>query len=127
VFFPDAFTGIYVSLGGFVGVLWTDLFPVVLKMTIVISVAWYGVHAVGGMPQLLAGLAARRAAAGPGASDITALLPDFSRGFASEALWTLPVITFVVHLTVQWWAFWYPGAEPGGGDTSRNGIFQRKG
>jgi len=107
------FTGIYVSLGGLWGVLWTDLFQFVLKMAIVISVAWFGVRAVGGMPQLLAKLAERRAALGSGASDITALLPDFSRGFASEAVWTLPVITFVVHLTVQWWAFWYPGAEPG--------------
>ena len=126
VFFLMPFTGIYVSLGGLWGVLWTDLFQFVLKMAIVISVAWYGIHAVGGMPQLLAALAARRAAAGPGASDITALLPDFSRGFASEALWTLPVITFVVHLTVQWWAFWYPGAEPGGGGYIAQRIFSAK-
>ena len=69
VFFLMPFTGIYVSLGGLWGVLWTDLFQFVLKMAIVISVAWYGIHAVGGMPQLLAALAARRAAAGPGASD----------------------------------------------------------
>src|SRR3989440_10861938 len=126
VFFLMPFTGIYVSLGGLWGVLWTDLFQFALKMAIVISVAWYGIHAVGGMPQLLAALAARRAAAGPGASDITALLPDFSRGFASEALWTLPVITFVVHLTVQWWAFWYPGAEPGGGGYIAQRIFSAK-
>src|SRR6266481_2810156 len=98
VFFLMPFTGIYVSLGGLWGVLWTDLFQFVLKMAIVISVAWYGVRAVGGMPQLLAKLAERRAAAGTGASDITALLPDFSRGLTGEALWTLPVITFVVHL-----------------------------
>jgi Na+/proline symporter len=126
VFFLMPFTGIYVSLGGLWGVLWTDLFQFVLKMAIVISVAWYGVHAVGGMPQLLATLAARRAAVGPGASDITALLPDFSRGVTSEALWTLPVITFVVHLAVQWWAFWYPGAEPGGGGYIAQRIFSAK-
>jgi solute:Na+ symporter, SSS family len=92
----------------------------------VISVAWYGVHAVGGMPQLLSALAAKRAAAGAGASDITALLPDFSRGLTGEALWTLPVITFVVHLAVQWWAFWYPGAEPGGGGYIAQRIFSAK-
>jgi Na+/proline symporter len=108
------------------GVLWTDLFQFVLKMAIVISVAWFGVRAVGGMPQLLAQLAERRAALGSGASDITALLPDFSRGFASEAVWTLPVITFVVHLAVQWWAFWYPGAEPGGGGYIAQRIFSAK-
>jgi Na+/proline symporter len=126
VFFLMPFTGVYVALGGLWGVLWTDLFQFVLKMAIVIAVAWYGVHAVGGMTQLLAVLAARRAAAGPGASDITALLPDFSRGFTSEALWTLPVITFVMHLAVQWWAFWYPGAEPGGGGYIAQRIFSAK-
>jgi SSS family solute:Na+ symporter len=126
VFFLMPFTGIYVSLGGLWGVLWTDLVQFVLKMSIVTGVAWYGVHAAGGMQQLLATLAARRAAAGPGASDITALLPDFSRGLTGEALWTLPVITFVVHLAVQWWAFWYPGAEPGGGGYIAQRIFSAK-
>ncbi len=126
VFFLMPFTGIYVSLGGLWGVLWTDLFQFILKMAIVIAVAWYGVHAVGGMPQLLAKLAAKRALEGSHASDITALLPDFSRGFTGEALWTLPVITFVVHLAVQWWAFWYPGAEPGGGGYIAQRIFSAR-
>jgi len=126
VFFLMPFTGIYVSLGGLWGVLWTDLFQFVLKMAIVIAVAWYGVHAVGGMPQLLEKLAAKRSLVGPQASDITALLPDFSRGLTSEALWTLPVITFVVHLAVQWWAFWYPGAEPGGGGYIAQRIFSAR-
>ena len=126
VFFLMPFTGIYVSLGGLWGVLWTDLFQFVLKMAIVIAVAWYGVHAVGGMPQLLEKLAAKRSLAGPHASDITALLPDFSRGLTGEALWTLPVITFVVHLAVQWWAFWYPGAEPGGGGYVAQRIFSAR-
>src|SRR5258706_12489308 len=94
VFFLMPFAGIYVSVGGLWGVLWTDLFQFVLKMAIVISVAWYGVRAVGGMPQLLAKLAERRAALGSGASDITALLPDFSRGLSGEALVTLPLIPF---------------------------------
>ena len=126
VFFLMPFTGIYVSLGGLWGVLWTDLFQFVLKMAIVIAVAWYGVQAAGGMPQLLQQLAAKRELAGPHASDITALLPDFSRGFTGEALWTLPVITFVVHLAVQWWAFWYPGAEPGGGGYIAQRIFSAR-
>src|SRR5579883_2573721 len=81
VLFLVPFTGFYVALGGLWGVLWTDLFQFILKMAIVIAVAWYGVRAVGGMPQLLAQLAAKRAQVGPHASDITGLLPDFSRGF----------------------------------------------
>jgi Na+/proline symporter len=126
VFFLIPFTGFYVSLGGLWGVLWTDLFQFVLKMGIVIAVAYYGVEAAGGMHAMLAKLASMRAAAGPGASDITAIFPDFSRGLTAEAIWTLPVLTFLVHLCVQWWAFWYPGSEPGGGGYIAQRIFSAR-
>src|ERR1035437_102067 len=126
IFFLIPFTGFYVSLGGLWGVLWTDLFQFVLKMSIVIGVAYYGVKAAGGMHAMLATLASMRAAAGPQAADITAIFPDFSRGLTAEALWTLPVLTFLVHLSVQWWAFWYPGAEPGGGGYIAQRIFSAR-
>jgi Na+/proline symporter len=126
IFFLMPFTGIYVALGGLWGVLWTDVFQFVLKMGIVIAVAWYGVQAAGGMHMLLARLAAQRAAAGPGAGDITSMLPDFSRGLFSSEVWALPVMTFLVLLCVQWWAFWYPGAEPGGGGYIAQRIFSAK-
>jgi Na+/proline symporter len=106
--------------------LWTDLFQFVLKMAVVIAVAYYGVAAAGGMQAMLAKLAAMRAAAGPGASNITGMFPDFSRGLTAEAIWTLPVLTFLVHLCVQWWAFWYPGAEPGGGGYVAQRIFSAR-
>jgi SSS family solute:Na+ symporter len=126
IFFIIPFTGIYAAMGGLWGVLWTDFFQFVLKMGLVIGVAWYAVQAVGGMDAMLARLAAARAAAGPGAADITAFFPDFSRGLTAEALWTLPALTFLVHLSVQWWAFWYPGAEPGGGGYIAQRIFSTK-
>ena len=126
VFFLIPFTGLYVALGGLWGVLWTDLFQFVLKMSIVIAVAYYGVRACGGMSSLLARLAEMRAAAGPGAGDATSFFPDFSRPLSSEALWTLPALTFLVNLGVQWWAFWYPGAEPGGGGYIAQRIFSAK-
>ena len=126
IFFLIPFTGFYVSLGGLWGVLWTDLFQFVLKMSIVIAVAYYGVRAAGGMSAMLAKLGAMRLAAGPGASDIIAIFPDFSRGLTAEALWTLPVLTFAVHLGIQWWAFWYPGAEPGGGGYIAQRIFSAR-
>jgi solute:Na+ symporter, SSS family len=126
IFFLIPFTGFYVSLGGLWGVLWTDLFQFVLKMGIVIAVAYYGVRGAGGMGAMLGKLASMRGAAGPGASNITAMFPDFSRGLTGEALWTLPVLTFLVHLSVQWWAFWYPGAEPGGGGYIAQRIFSAR-
>jgi Na+/proline symporter len=126
IFFLIPFTGFYVSLGGLWGVLWTDLFQFVLKMAIVIAVAYFGVKAAGGMHAMLRTLAHMRIAAGPGAADITAMFPDFSRGLTTEALWTLPVLTFLVHLSVQWWAFWYPGSEPGGGGYIAQRIFSAR-
>jgi solute:Na+ symporter, SSS family len=126
VFFLIPFTGLYVALGGLWGVLWTDLFQFALKMGIVIAVAYYGVQACGGMSSLLARLAAARVAAGPGAGDATSFFPDFSRPLSSEALWTLPALTFLVNLGLQWWAFWYPGAEPGGGGYIAQRIFSAK-
>ncbi len=124
IFFLIPFTGFYVALGGLWGVLWTDLFQFVLKMAIVIAVAYYGVGAAGGMTSMISKLDAMRSATG--ASDPLAFLPDFSRGLASEALWTLPVMTFLVYLGVQWWAFWYPGAEPGGGGYIAQRIFSAR-
>jgi len=124
IFFLIPFTGLYVSLGGLWGVLWTDLFQFALKMGIVIGVAFYAVRAAGGLGPMTAKLEAMRAT--NGASDPLAFFPDFSRGFATEAMWTLPAITFIVYLGIQWWAFWYPGAEPGGGGYIAQRIFSAR-
>ncbi|HUM05911.1 MAG TPA: sodium:solute symporter family protein [Terriglobales bacterium] len=126
VFFLIPFTGLYVALGGLWGVLWTDLFQFVLKMSIVIAVAYYAVSACGGISTLLARLAEMRSSAGPGAGDATSFFPDFSRPLSSEALWVLPAMTFLVNIGLQWWAFWYPGAEPGGGGYIAQRIFSAK-
>jgi SSS family solute:Na+ symporter len=125
VFFLIPFTGLYVALGGLWGVLWTDLFQFVLKMSIVIGVAWYAVAACGGMGAMLVKLSEARAAAA-GSADATALFPDFSRPITAETLWTMPVLTFMVCLGLQWWAFWYPGAEPGGGGYIAQRIFSAR-
>src|SRR5438874_11254878 len=79
VFFLIPFTGLYVALGGLWGVLWTDLFQFVLKMSIVIAVAWYAVKACGGMSTMLARLAEMRSQSGPNAGDVTSFFPDFSK------------------------------------------------
>src|ERR1700733_6066601 len=124
VFFLFPFTGLYVSLGGLWGVLWTDLFQFILKMGIVIAVAYYGVVAAGGLGALITKLDAMSKA--NGASNPLAFLSDFSIGLDTQALWTLPVITFLVYLGVQWWAFWYPGSEPGGGGYIAQRIFSAR-
>ena len=134
VFFLIPFTGLYVSLGGLWGVLWTDLFQFVLKMSIVIAIAYYAVHAVGGLSALIARLVSMQSAMQPAtppaqshpAGNPLAFFPSLSAGLTTEMLWTIPVATFLVNIGLQWWAFWYPGAEPGGGGYIAQRIFSAR-
>jgi Na+/proline symporter len=84
----------------------------------VIVLAWVAVAKIGGMHALqlrlqLVGQAARQN--GLQTSNPLAFFPDFHMGWTTSAIWTLPLLTFVTYLGVQWWSAWYPGAEPGGG------------
>ena len=112
------FTGIYTSIGGLWGVLVTDLFQFILKMTMVVVLAWVAVVKIGGMQALklqlqVVGDAVHKA--GAETANPLAFFPDFHLGWTTSAVWTLPLLTFVTYLGVQWWSAWYPGAEPGGG------------
>jgi SSS family solute:Na+ symporter len=126
VFFLIPFTGLYVALGGLWGVLWTDLFQFVLKMSIVIGVAYFAVVACGGMTAMLDSLRRMQAAAGANAANPLGFFPEFSRGLTAEPLWMVPVANFLVFIGLQWWAFWYPGAEPGGGGYIAQRIFSAR-
>jgi Na+/proline symporter len=129
VFIIIPFTGLYTFIGGLWGVLVTDLFQFVLKMAMIIVLAWVAVVKIGGMHQLEARLQAINQniqATGTTTSNPMAFLPDFSHGLTSEALWTLPVLTFIVYLGMQWWLAWYPGAEPGGGGYVAQRMFSAK-
>jgi SSS family solute:Na+ symporter len=129
IFVIIPFTGLYTFIGGLWGVLVTDLFQFVLKMTMIVVLAWVAVAKIGGMHALEAHLQVIRAnaqAAGATTSDPTAFLPDFHLGWASNAVWTLPVLTFIVYLGMQWWLAWYPGAEPGGGGYVAQRMFSAK-
>ena len=125
VLFLIPFTGLYVSLGGLWGVLWTDLFQFVLKMSIVIAIAFYAVRAVGGMSALITRLLVPMRAS-PATGNPLAFFPSLHAGLTTEMLWTIPVATFLVNIGMQWWAFWYPGAEPGGGGYIAQRIFSAR-
>jgi SSS family solute:Na+ symporter len=123
------FTGLYTFIGGLWGVLVTDLFQFALKMAMIIVLAWVAVARIGGMQALQVQLQviennARQS--GLPTADPTAFLPDFHLGLATDALWTLPVLTFIVYLGMQWWLAWYPGAEPGGGGYVAQRMFSAK-
>jgi len=100
-------TALISALSGLWGVLVTDLFQFVLKMGMVVVLAWCAVRAVGGMAALESRLRALDAARG-GHGSVLSFVPD------AGSAW-MPMMAFFVYLAVSWWATWYPGAEPGGG------------
>ncbi|MDG2385803.1 MAG: Na+:solute symporter [Flavobacteriaceae bacterium] len=89
------------AIGGFKGVVYTDVILFFVAMGGAIGAAYYLVNLpeVGGMQALLTH---------ENVIDKISILPDFGN---SEALITL----LIIPLAVQWWSSWYPGAEPGGG------------
>src|SRR6185295_16697930 len=112
------FTAFYTAISGLWGVLVTDLFQFVLKMAMVIVLAVLAVNAVGGIDSLKSKINAMDAASGQVGSRL-AFFPDY------DSVW-MPAITLFVFLAVNWWASWYPGAEPGGGGYVAQRIFSAK-
>ena len=106
------------TLSGLWGVLWTDLFQFVLKMGMVILLAVVAVGAAGGLASLKQQLLVLEAHRG-GSGSILSLFPDLN------STW-MPFLTFFVYIAVNWWASWYPGAEPGGGGYVAQRIFSAK-
>jgi Na+/proline symporter len=102
---------VYSSISGLWGVSFTDSFQFVMAMTGCIVLAVYAIKA----PQI------------GGIEGLKEQLPDWlfrftpaleghqeTGGSVSTAL-KMSVVAFIAYLGVQWWASWYPGAEPGGG------------
>ena len=111
------FTAFYTAISGLWGVLVTDLFQFALKMGMVIVLAILAVNAVGGIDQMKAKIGALDAASGSGSR--LAFFPEY------DSIW-MPAITLFVYLAMNWWATWYPGAEPGGGGYVAQRIFSAK-
>ena len=94
-------TVIYSALGGLRGVILTDFFQFALALGGAVWAAAYVVQLpqIGGLEALVTH---------PNVVGKLALLPDLGNP-------ELYVPLLLVPLAVQWWASWYPGAEPGGG------------
>jgi Na+/proline symporter len=112
----------YSAGAGMWAVLWTDLIQFVIKMAAVIILAVYSVRAVGGMDALKTGLAAHFGSADAALSVLPVQMTE--SGIVAYA-W-MPLLALAVFLSVQWWAAWYPGAEPGGGGYIAQRIFSAK-
>jgi len=97
---------VFATVTGLWGVLVIDMIQFFIKMTAVIAAAYFAVKYVGGMDVLVSTLSAKT---GPNGVHFLNMLPDF------KSNWDLAIAIFIMPLAVQWWAVWYPGAEPGGG------------
>lgn len=94
-------TVIYSSLGGLKGVLLTDFFQFFFAIVGSFGAAYYilDMPEIGSLQNLLAH---------ENVSGKLSFLPDFSDPNSYIPLLIMPI-------AIQWWATWYPGAEPGGG------------
>ncbi|MDQ6886263.1 MAG: Na+:solute symporter [Gemmatimonadota bacterium] len=115
-------TVLYSVAAGLWAVLWTDLVQFVIKMTAVIVLAVFAVKAVGGMDALRAGVAAHFRSPTAGIS----VLPISVGADGIHSYTWMPLLALLVFLSVQWWAAWYPGAEPGGGGYVAQRIFSAR-
>ncbi len=100
---------VFAAHSGLWGVLVIDMIQFFIKMTAVIAAAYFALQApqVGGLTRPDRRSSRRRA--GPGGINYLSVLPDFTNN------WDMAVAVFIMPIAVQWWAVWYPGAEPGGG------------
>jgi solute:Na+ symporter, SSS family len=94
-------TVIYSSLGGLRGVLLTDFFQFFIAIAGSFAAAYYilDLPEIGSLDKLLAH---------QNVAEKLDFLPDFSDP-------NIYIPLFIMPIAIQWWATWYPGAEPGGG------------
>ncbi|WP_233231563.1 sodium:solute symporter family protein [Tichowtungia aerotolerans] len=104
---------IYATLGGIKGCIWADFFQYSIAM---FGAVWAAIASVKDAGAVVAG-SAGASAAQFGLSDLLShpnvagklrIFPDLH----DPNMW-VPML--LMPLAVQWWAAWYPGAEPGGG------------
>ncbi|MBN2616317.1 MAG: Na+:solute symporter [Bacteroidales bacterium] len=104
------FTALYSSLSGLMGVALTDSFQFLMAMAGSIILAIVAVHHVGGISGMESSLHQMKW--------VFNFFPTLDHGTAAGhvgGMLKLGVTAIVAYFGVQWWASWYPGAEPGGG------------
>src|SRR5205823_7587098 len=93
-----ALTSFISTLSGLWGVLVTDVFQFVIKMSMVIALVVFAVQAVGGIEAMKTKLAAidvaRQAHGGQGS--VLSFIPDLNSAW-------MPMITFLVYISMTWW------------------------
>jgi len=100
------FAALYSTVSGLIGIAVTDAVQFIIAMagTIILAVIVISSDKIGGI------------------SNLKASLPESAFNFfpkiggkGTVGVLSLSVGSFLAYGLVQWWASWYPGAEPGGG------------
>ena len=110
VFAAMLFVAVYSALSGLWGVVVTDLLQFAIAMTgsILMAVVVLRLPQVGGISGLKSQLPSWMFQFTPSVGSSIGIS-------VSQGVLSLSVSAFVAYIFVQWWAAWYPGAEPGGG------------
>ena len=99
--------GVYSTLGGLTGSIWADFYQYSVAMIGAVAAAYFSVKMCGADGSgTLASLFSNAAV-----QSKMALVPALDGAGGKSALMTI----FILPVAIQWWATWYPGAEPGGG------------
>ena len=99
--------GVYATLGGLTGSIWADFYQYTVAMVGAVAAAYFAVKMCG--PDGTGTLATLFSNAAVKAK--MAMIPSVGANGGLSLFMTL----LVLPIAVQWWATWYPGAEPGGG------------
>ena len=113
-----AFVGVYSTLAGLWGIAVSDIlqFTVAMGSTIILAIVVVNLPEIGGMSGLIDKLP----------EGTLRFTPMIGTGTVPGDILALSVAAFIAHLAVQWWASWYPGAEPGGGGYVAQRMFSAK-
>jgi solute:Na+ symporter, SSS family len=98
---------VYSAISGLMGVAVTDAFQFIIAMTgtVILAVIVVNSEKIGGIEGLKAQL--------PEGS--LNFLPTIGKEGVSANSLAIGFGSFFAYIGIQWWASWYPGAEPGGG------------
>jgi solute:Na+ symporter, SSS family len=102
---------VYSTISGLWGIAFTDVVQFIIAMTGSVALAVFVVSSepIGG----ISGLKVQLQAISP---DFLSFFPRVSsENGGTGTVLAISVLSFIAFVGVQWWASWYPGAEPGGG------------
>jgi len=116
------FVALYSALSGLWGVSIADSFQFVMAMAgcIILAIYTLGSPQIGGISGLKEQLPEWVFRFTPELGDST------STDVSTAGIFRMSLLAFVTYLGVQWWASWYPGAEPGGGGYIAQRIMSAK-